>query len=172
MNYQEQWKKKNLLLGGWGVSPILFLHGGTPFSVDDSAGSYNPIKDGRTGDRAVYAGTGSQTNAITHSQAPSDGYLKAGSYAPYTCPAGQLWCNPPAERNALTGPAYKDLDLGVLKRFPVNERSGFTLEGNFFNFFNHANFNNPVADINNGAFGLSLGDASPRITQLSLRYDF
>jgi hypothetical protein len=172
LNYQEQWKKKNLLLGGWGVSPILFLHSGSPFSVYDSDGSYNPIKDGRTGDRAVYVGSGTQTNAITHSQEPSNGYLKPGSYAAYTCPAGQLWCNPPAERNALTGPVYEDLDLGVLKHFAVTERSGFTFEGNFFNLFNKANFSNPVADINNGNFGLSLSDAGPRVTQLSLRYDF
>ncbi|HTW82429.1 MAG TPA: TonB-dependent receptor [Terracidiphilus sp.] len=172
MNYQEQWKKKNMLLGGWGVSPIVFMHSGTPFSVYDSAGSYNPIEDGRTGDRAVYAGSGTPKNAITHSQTPALGYLKPGSYAAYTCPSGKLWCDPPAERNALTGPAYKDLDLGILKRFPINERSGFTLEGNFFNFFNHTNFGNPVTDINSGDFGLSLGDAQPRITQLSLRYDF
>ena len=172
MNYQEQWKKKNLLLGGWGISPIVFLRSGTPFTPYDSSGSYNPIKDGRTGDRAVYAGNGSVKNAITHAHSPALAYLTPGSFKDYTCPAGSLWCNPPVQRNVITGPAYKDLDLGVLKRFPVTEATGFTLGGNFFNLFNHTNFNNPVNNISNSQFGVSQGDVGPRVTQLSLRYDF
>jgi hypothetical protein len=56
-----------------------------------------------------------------------------------------------------------------------------TFEANFFNIFNHPNFGNPVHDFNasshvdtsNGQFiGQSSSDAGPRVTQLSLRYDF
>jgi len=177
LNYQEQWKKKNLLLGGWSVSPILKLQSGTPFSPYSSSGSYNPIKDGRTGiDRTVYMGTGSVKNAITHDSSPATGYLKpisSGNYfGQYTCPAGKLWCDPPAERNSITGPATKNLDLGVSKRFQTFEHQGFTFSGNFFNIFNHTNFNNPNVDANSSNYGKSLSDAGPRVTQLSLRYDF
>lgn len=184
-NYRTQSATHKLLLGGWGISPIIMLHSGTPFTPSDGNGSYNPIKDGRTGiDRTVYYSTGSPKNAIDHSRSPANGYLKApvksssgaflpGDYfGPYTCPANELWCNPPVGRNSLTGPAYYDVDLGVSKRVMVTERSGFTLAGSFFNLFNHTNFSNPNADINSANYGLSLSSGSPRVTQLSLRYDF
>jgi hypothetical protein len=188
LNYQSQWKKKNPILGGWAISPIVKLNSGTPFSPSDGAGSYNPIKDGRTGlNRTVYAGTGSPRNAINHSVSPATGYLKSpftssNYFKPYTCPAtvnSGLWCNPPQGRNSITGPPSKDLDLGISKHFPMFDRQGFTFAGNFFNFFNHTNFSNPVADANQfgsssspGNYGLSLSDAGPRVVQLSLRYDF
>jgi len=177
LNYQEQWKKKNLLLGGWSISPIIELRSGTPMTPYSSSGSYNPIKDGRTGvDRTVYMGTGSVKNAITHDSSPATAYLKPMStgdyFGQYTCPAGKLWCDPPAERGSITGPAAKNLDLGVSKRFQTFEHQGFTFSGNFFNIFNHTNFNNPVIDANSSEYGKSISDAGPRVTQLSLRYDF
>jgi hypothetical protein len=178
LNYQTQWKKNNRLLGGWGVSPIIRLQSGTPFSPYDSSASYNPIKDGRPGaNRTVYVGQGSPKNAITHSQSPATGYLKSVSsgdyFGPYTCNAGQLWCEPPVGRNSLNGPAYKTIDLGVTKHIATWEHQGFTLQGNLFNLFNHPNFNNPVANYNDGNYGKSLStNGDPRVTQLSLRYDF
>jgi hypothetical protein len=72
----------------------------------------------------------------------------------------------------LTGPANKNLDLGILKHIAVTEHQAFTLEGNLFNFFNHPNFANPSANLSSANYGKSLADAGPRTTQLSLRYDF
>jgi hypothetical protein len=173
MNYETSWKKDNLLLGGWGISPILKLQSGTPFTSYSSSGGYNPIKDGRTGiDRTVYTGTGSPKNSINHDISPANGYLKAGSFAEYQCPTDMPWCEPPIGRNTITGPAYKDLDLGVSKHFKTFENQGFTFTGSFFNIFNHANFANPNANTNSSAYGLSESTGDPRITQLSLRYDF
>jgi hypothetical protein len=179
MNYQEQWKKNNLLLGGWAISPILKLQSGTPFSPKDTASSYNPIKDGRTGiDRTVFMGTGSIKNAITHEHNPHVGYLKpkvlgAGNYfGPYTCPASQLWCEPTQGRNGLTGPSYKDLDISISKHFQIFHHDSVTFASSFFNFFNHPNFDNPNADYNSPNYGKSLSTQDPRITQMSLRFDF
>jgi hypothetical protein len=171
-NYKLPWKKNNYLLGGWSVSPILKMYSGTPFTPDNSAGSYNPLKDGRTGDRTVYVGTGSVKNAINHGVSPAAGYLKTSLFANYTCPTSQMWCEPPVGRNILTGPAYKDLDLSFSKHFKTFENQGFTLAGSLFNAFNHPNFGNPAADANGGNYGNSITTSDPRITQLSLRYDF
>ena len=185
LNYTTQWKKNNRLLGGWGISPILAMHSGIPFSPYDSAGSYNPLKDGRAGtNRTVFKGQGSPKDAITHSQSPATGYLKpipdavkgvvpAGDYfGPYTCPAAQLWCEPPVGRNSISGPAFKNLDLGISKHVTTWEHQGITFQANFFNTFNHPNFHNPVANYNDGNYGKSLSASDPRVTQLSLRYDF
>jgi hypothetical protein len=187
LNYESQWRKKNLFLGGWGISPIVTMTSGTPFSITDSNGSYDPNKDGRTGiDRAPYIGSGKPSRAITHKTDPADGYLIPGLFAggttaagvqvpAYTCPGTinfGLFCDAPMSRNNIYGPKDYNVDLGVSKRFFVTETQRVTFQASFFNLFNHANFANPVADVNSSAFGQSQSASDPRITQLSLRYDF
>ena len=39
----------------------------------------------------------------------------------------------------------------------------------FFNFFNHAQFNEPVTNVQNGFYGQIRGARDPRITQLGLK---
>jgi hypothetical protein len=187
VNYESQWRKKNLLLGGWGISPIISLQSGTPFSTVDGAGTYNPNQDGRSGiDRAVYVGPGSYKSAVHHNASPNGpGYLNISQFAgstgstahpAYTCPANLnmgLWCDPPMSRNAFYGPGYADVDVAVSKRFYVTETQHLTAQVAFFNALNHPSFALPVSDINNSEFGYAESTASiSRNTQLSLRYDF
>ena len=196
-NYELPYKPGNLLLGGWGISPILSLASGTPFSVVDGNSSFDPNKDGRFVDRAVYIGGGSLKNAVHRGGSPGPsaggtGILHYNDFAGgtesntvFTCPVNQnqgLWCDPPSQRNSFYGPHYTNLDLGVSKHIKLYESQTLTFEGSLFNIFNHPNFANPVSDLNNASqFGISestLGSGngpsggSPRITQLSLRYDF
>jgi hypothetical protein len=42
----------------------------------------------------------------------------------------------------------------------------------FFNFFNRANFNNPVNSVSAGGFGAILSARDPRIGQLALKLLF
>jgi hypothetical protein len=177
-NYETQWRKKNLLLGGWGISPIISMASGSPFSVYSSSGSYNPLKTGAfsSANRVPYAGTGSQNNALHKNvNLAKGGYLLASDFPLYTCPGNVnhgLWCEPPAGRNSFYGPRYYNVDLGVSKRFPIKESQQFTFQASFFNLFNHTNFANPVSNLNSNLFGQATQSADPRITQLSLRYDF
>jgi hypothetical protein len=182
LNYVTQWRKKSLLWGGWGISPIVVLQSGTPLSTIDTASSYDPNKDGRLGDRAVYTGPGGYKNAILHNPRPgSGGYLSAKQFAPYACPATVnlgLWCDPPMSRNAFYGPGYWNVDVAVSKRFEVTESQRVIAQAAFFNAVNHPNFANPVSDINQPTlFGYSQQtnpgqSTGSRVTQLSLRYEF
>jgi hypothetical protein len=193
MNYELPYKQKNLLLGGWSVSPIISLASGTPFSVVDGESGYNPNKDGRPGDdRAVFIGPGSLNSAVHHSNSPAPpplgvtrgSYLNAANFSagpitttPYTCPATAnqgLWCDPPAQRNSFYGPHTTNVDMGIGKHFHITEAQAVVFQASFFNLFNHPNFANPVSDLNNpGEFGLSESiNGNPRLTQLSLRYEF
>ena len=182
-NYTEQWKKNNLLLGGWSVSPIVTLESGTPIALIDTA--HDPNKDGRFYDRPQYALAGSIKNAVTHKNNPATAYLKPDSFAPvgiaassssgspiYVCPNGALFCDSPTGRGALTGPRYMNLDFGVIKHFNFHENQSFTFETNFFDLLNHPNFANPDGNIADGTFGVSLSAPQSRITQMALRYDF
>jgi hypothetical protein len=175
INYESQWKKNNRLLGGWGVSTITQLHGGTPIYITNQSSSYDPNKDGNAGiERAVYLGTGSITNSIDHSVSAADGYLKTGSWGKYVCPAsvnGGLFCDPPGDRNPLYGPNFLNVDLGVSKRFHIYERYTVRLQADFFDVMNRPQFRNPVGDTNSTSFGKSLL-ATNREGQLSARFDF
>jgi hypothetical protein len=46
-------------------------------------------------------------------------------------------------RNTIQGPNNWNMDFGVLKAFPITERWRFQFRAEFFNVFNHANFENP-----------------------------
>jgi hypothetical protein len=191
--YDLPFLKANRWLGGWNVSGIVSVQSGANFSVSDSQVDSN--QDGVFNDRSVYLGPGSISNAINHSTSPAFGYLRGGpsnwgvlngstngAVTGIACPASVnlgLWCNQgEMERNTLVGPGFFNTDLGFGKTFKINERMGFKLEANFFNIWNHPNFQTPVNNPVSGNFGQSTATfdnqqtGGPRITQLAARFDF
>jgi hypothetical protein len=89
-----------------------------------------------------------------------------------------LWCNAPAGRNTLFGPHVVNVDFNVSKSFKITERAALSFQANFFDVFNHPNFQSPDANYQDfgGTFGRSTatyGDnGGHRVTQLSARFDF
>jgi len=79
-----------------------------------------------------------------------DPYLKTGG----------LWLNPAAfatpapgtfgnyERGLLRGPSFTQLDMTVMKTFPIHESISAEFRAEFFNILNHANFKNPATTLN------------------------
>jgi Carboxypeptidase regulatory-like domain len=72
----------------------------------------------------------------------------------------------------LTGPGYFDVDLGVNRTFRLTEKFGLTYRAEWFNSFNHANFNNPNASIGTAPAGTISGTQPPRIIQMALKLAF
>jgi hypothetical protein len=54
-------------------------------------------------------------------------------------------------RNTFRGPGFFNTDLSLRKNFQFRERYGFMIGANAYNILNHANFANPVADLNAGS---------------------
>ena len=92
-------------------------------------------------------------------------------------------------RNLFRGPSYFDTDFTVMKntKIPKWEHANLGIGFQFFNLFNHPNFNLPVNAINNPLFGTLQstvstptsilgsflgGDASPRLIQLKCSLTF
>jgi hypothetical protein len=84
---------------------------------------------------------------------------------------------------------FFDTDLTLMKNFhvPINETSTFGIGAQFFNLFNHPNFDQPVGDVESGSFGSILNtvsvptsivgsflgaDASPRFVQIKATLNF
>ena len=176
VNYTIPYKKKNLLLGD-GVSRRSCRYRVVcrfPRTIPTA-----PMIRTRMGARWIGRCTweAGYRSAVHRKGNPYfNAMLSLTDFAPYTCPANVnqgLWCDPPMSRNAFYGPHYTDLDAAVSKRFYVGEFQHFTVQASFFNVFNHPNLSNPVSDINNASqFGKPQATGDPRVTQLSLRYDF
>jgi hypothetical protein len=168
VSYELPFMKSNRWIGGWSVNSIISAQGGVPFSPYNAASSYDLNKDGYLTDRVVP--TGSPMSTRTNGN-PATGYLDATAWARFpvaSCSNG-LFCNPPIGRNSVSGPGYKNVDLGLTKAFKITESSSVKLMANFFNVFNHPNFGLPSANLNSGAFGTSTSTSDPRITQLAVR---
>ena len=94
-------------------------------------------------------------------------------------------------RNCLRGPRQVNLDLALAKVFPVAESRSFEFRAESFNLFNHANFANPISNlnalfasggnidppsgqvINPGNLGRIISTSNnPRILQFALKFDF
>src|SRR5262249_12958644 len=112
-----------------------------------------------------------------------DGYFNTGLFADTACPPTVnqgLWCEGVAGqtgRNALYGPGYSNVDLGIAKRFKIKETAALQFQANFFNLLNRANFVIPIGNLTDSNFGKSTatflpGQGGARVTQLALRFDF
>jgi len=75
-----------------------------------------------------------------------------------------------ANRRFFHGPGFNNTDLGITKMIPLNEAMRFEIRGEFFNIFNHAQFNNPAGDISDANFGNVTSARDPRIGQVSAKF--
>ncbi|HKS28210.1 MAG TPA: TonB-dependent receptor [Pyrinomonadaceae bacterium] len=135
--------------------------------------------------------SGQVFNVIARGAGPDDVRVDLISDPFENVPAGRFFnpaafANPPSvggvfarvgtlPRNALRGPSFKTLNLGLAKNFLFNEQFRTTLRAEFFNITNTPQFSTPNTDISNGAaFGTfqttRLG--TNRQVQLGLRVEF
>jgi carboxypeptidase family protein/TonB-dependent receptor-like protein len=186
--YDLPFAKTNRWIGGWNVSGIVTWQTGSDFNVFNSGVDSN--KDGEFNDRGNYIGPGTISDSYSHGFEPWRGALNPAQWAMLNtaalpCPATVnmgLWCQGQAlgqmERNTLVGPRFFNTDFGVKKTFKITEKSTLRFDANFFNIFNHPNFQNPDGNLADGTFGKSTSTfnntetGGPRITQLALRFDF
>jgi hypothetical protein len=181
----KTWKQR--LLGNWQASGIVTAQMGSPFTVvlagaSASAGAAfgNPARPNLVGDPF-------QTGNIA---------ANPGCVGPSQVRVPQSWFNPcafafPAPglipntfqfgtegRNVLTGPGYTNLDFGLSKSMALgSENHRLQLRGDFFNLFNHPNFDVPAHVLGTSSFGQVLsanfyGNKPPRQIQLSARFVF
>ena len=77
-----------------------------------------------------------------------------------------------ADRRFFHGPGLNNWDMALFKTTRITERIGLDFRAEFFNVFNHAQFNNPVGDFSSPNFGEVTSARDPRIGQLALKLHF
>lgn len=84
-------------------------------------------------------------------------------------------------RAPISGPGFVNTDFSVIKRFAFRENLGLDFRAEFFNLFNHAQFDTPSffgggtgADLNApGQFGRITSTVNnPRVIQFGLKFTF
>jgi hypothetical protein len=158
------------MANNWETAGIVTLQTGLPYSVVCSDGSsYNNRAD-LTG-QAIITSSGSTASRVSDYFNP----------LAFSCGANVLpFGNSP--RNFLRGPGQKNVDISLVKFFPVTEKSRVEFRAEFFNIFNIVNFAQPnnngfvEAIINNKPVGplgqITATSAGPRIIQFALKYSF
>jgi hypothetical protein len=74
----------------------------------------------------------------------------------------------------LRGPGINNFDFALLKDTKLTEKAGIELRFEFYNLFNHTQFDPSgiVADINSDNFGRILAARDPRLIQLATKIHF
>jgi hypothetical protein len=69
------------------------------------------------------------------------------------------------------GPGINNFDLGVQKDTRIRERMSFLIRAEFFNAFEHAQFNNPNGSFTSSNFGrVTSARSAGRIGQVSAKF--
>jgi hypothetical protein len=166
------------LVDNWEVAGTIFHNSGYPFSVTDGTGQvvYGNAPLAKQIDNNFNHHCGGGNHTVT----PCD----FASHFTNSTNFGQQ------RRNQLFGPNFTDFDLDLIKGFtvPKLESAKFKIGAQFFNLFNHPNFQLPYSDVNDGSsdgiiytqantptsiLGAFLGgDAAPRLIQAKLSVTF
>jgi hypothetical protein len=189
--YEFPWMKNQdgalgWILGGWGVSGITTFQTGLAFDITEatdrclcSSGgqrpdyiggtvrSFDPRSTSAVSDRpnSWFDGTGGGTPTAD----TSPYFRRVGSAASYEAGAGRFGT---FGRNVFHGPGLNNWDFAVSKRFKIRESHQVQFRAEFFNLFNHTQFNNPNSSIASVNFGRITTTREPRLLQFSLKYDF
>ena len=181
---------KRAMLGDWAISGITIFQSGTPFSVTDASAGTAFLAPGLTS--ATLGGTLAAGGSIAAGKTHGDihdrlnGYLDRANFdfAPFADPAG--CANDPNNacttafgnlgRNIYRGPFQQNWDFSLIKNFRLTETQSLRFTADFFNIWNHANFNNPIqtdVSFSAGSFAQILSTVgTPRLIQFQLRYAF
>lgn len=153
----------NQILNGWQIASIFTIQSGTPFSV-------------LTNDTAFV-----EARADVNPALPCNGMMsgstisRLNNYFNTSCftPATAIGDFGNTGRNILVGPGQRDVDLSILKFFPVTEKSYFQFRTEFFNAFNNVSFANPVNVLASSSAGAIVATTTgPRVIQFALKFDF
>jgi outer membrane receptor protein involved in Fe transport len=174
-------RRPNALLRGWQLSGTIFTRTGLPYTVWDGSETSALIGTNYGPNNQLYANF--LGSAVASCNGPYHPCLTTTEFSSPTTGFGNLG------RNTFRGPGYFGTDMGLLKytNIPHWENGKLALGLQFYNLFNHPNFDNPVANLSAPNFGQVVraigppttilgsvlgGDASPRMIQLTARIVF
>jgi hypothetical protein len=149
-------------LSGWQVSGITRLTTGVPIHINQSGDL--SLCGCEEGGSPNYAG------GTIHTFDPrreGNQYFAADQFTSETL--GKFGT---ARHSFFSGPGLNNTDMALQKFTRFGERVSWEFRAEFFNVFNHAQFNNPGGDYNSSNFGIVRSARDPRIGQVASKISF
>jgi len=139
------------LTQGWSLNGVTRYSGGLPVGLSQG-GDYSLVGGGNTDVPNLVGNVVTlnprKPNASCHAGDPTSDhtgcFFLSDAFA--SGPNGGFGN---ANRQFFHGPGINVTDFGISKRTMIREAMGFEIRAEFFNVFNHANFNNPHGNFNN-----------------------
>jgi hypothetical protein len=152
------------LINDWTFSPIVRYNSGTPLefrsgqdrAYDGTAGRYHPdlVGDPSTSHSSNDSRIAEWFNTSAFALPAEGTYGTAGS-------------------GIYRGPSYFNMDIGILRDFPIRaltESTRFQFRAEFFNIFNNIHFNDPQVNFSSSSFGRITGAYGAREIQFGLKF--
>jgi len=153
--------KLRFLLEGWRISGITRIVSGTPFHPQ-LGGDWN--NDGVSGDRPDRLGSGRLSSA----DRSIAGWFAVNDFD-YPEQYGFGNCG----KNILLNPGTNTWDISLIKQTRLSEGgSALELRIQFFNAFNHTNFERPGTTLGTSTFGIISNAKDAREIEIALKYTF
>jgi hypothetical protein len=158
-----------VVFDGWQINAVASHNSGTPFTISDSANvalqANSPPISGFAASRPDLVGDPNAGPRTVDQWLTRDSFRRLNAVAE----AGQFG---DAGRNIGRGPSYTNVDLSLVRNFPIRGDVRLQFRAEAFNLANHANFGLPVADLNSANFGRILSAGPPRLLQFALKLTF
>jgi hypothetical protein len=168
---------KHRLSSGWTVSGITRFSTGLPVTLSEyddrsllgvnSAGLSIDTPDYTPGNLHINSNAGRLSSG-----ANSVPYFNTALFSSIAGHPERLGTLGTANKRFFHGPGLNNWDLALLKDTQLTESKIFQLRFEFFNAFNHAQFDNPDGNILDSTFGTITGAKDPRIGQIAAKLLF
>lgn len=162
-------------VGGWKFSGIVSAYTGAPFKVDSGAFTIDFTQT----QPAVFIGNSSDVTHSVHQVSSSGGPNTVQFFSNVNNALGAFTfpiAGGPGNRNVVDGPGFWNIDMTLLKEFPMpwSDNQKLQFRADAFNVFNHTDFSAPNASLLNPAtFGDITSTANDaRQLQLGLKFMF
>jgi hypothetical protein len=187
------------VLGGWSISGVTTIQDGEPFTVTDS--NAGVIYYGRGG--TPFGGGGvraeladpvncnhfgvcqSGVNVATHGgdEARLGDWINPAAFTSAPCIGGTIQGECATSGGAtgfgdsaigsVMGPGQNNWDFSLMKTTKITEGLSFQFRTEFYNIWNHAQFNPPVNNLGVATFGqIQSSSVPPRIMQFAVKFLF
>jgi hypothetical protein len=152
------------LTQGWNMTGITRLSSGLPVQIGQGSGDYSLTGSSNTDEPDVVSPVVIQNARNSGPTGPNTYFL------PTSFTSGPLGTFGDSNRSFFSGPGIVNTDFALMKRIPITESTSFMIRGEFFNIFNHTQFNNPVGNFSSSQFGEVTTARAPRIGQISAKF--
>ncbi|MFN0085914.1 MAG: TonB-dependent receptor domain-containing protein [Blastocatellia bacterium] len=165
-SYDLPFASRNRLFGGWQTTGVVTLQTGRPFTI----ALLSEFDNSNTGRSNLGFGANDRPNLVGTAKLSNPTPERWFDTGAFRVPAYGSFGN--SGRNIVDGPGYRNVNFSIIKNTSFRESLNLQFRAEFFNLFNHTNFNLPDNFVGSPSFGrVNLAD-TPRRVQFALKLLF